>query len=92
MPKEDVAHYLRELARVVRPGGKVLFSIFFAANQAEVRGRGTNVFHEPLPFLADFGLLPFRLRIVNVPNTLAPVAQTFVVEPYAHNWFLAERQ
>ncbi len=49
MPMEEIAHYLRELKRVLKPGGKVLLSVFFSPSQAYVET--INFFYEPQEFL-----------------------------------------
>src|SRR5215203_5294845 len=43
----EAAHYLKELGRVIRPGGKMLLSVCFSETQrfVETRDGGLNVFY-----------------------------------------------
>ncbi len=51
MPPNEARHYLGELARVMRRGGKVLLSIFFSKDGiVEASDDGINVFHNPKEF------------------------------------------
>ena len=85
MPPGEVKAYLGEIARVLRPKGKALASIFFAPGELETRGRGTNVFHNADRFLADLACFPFDALLVN-PET---PARSFSCE---HNWYLLNRR
>ncbi|OQY59507.1 MAG: hypothetical protein B6245_06300 [Desulfobacteraceae bacterium 4572_88] len=49
MPLEESANYLRELHRVLRPGGKVLLSVFFT-EQAEPYSETINFYYKPEAF------------------------------------------
>jgi len=85
MPPGEVKAYLGEIARVLRPKGKALASIFFAPGELETRGRGTNVFHNADRFLGDLACFPFDALLVN-PET---PARSFSCE---HNWYLLKRR
>jgi SAM-dependent methyltransferase len=60
MPMEEIAHYLRQLKRVLRPGGKVLLSVFFSQSQAYVET--INFFYEPEHFVRLVQQSGFSLR------------------------------
>ena len=95
MRPNEVSHYLGELARVVRPGGGVLLSIFFSDGEDRSHD-AINVFHDRSQFLADLDRLPFLTR---------EVLQRFVTgrpfDPrssgssndggYTHHWFRLTR-
>ena len=85
MPPGEVKAYLGEIARVLRPKGKALASIFFAPGELETRGRGTNVFHNADRFLGDLACFQFDALLVN-PET---PARSFSCE---HNWYLLKRR
>ena len=85
MPPGEVKAYLGEIARVLRPKGKALASIFFAPGELETRGRGTNVFHNAERFLAGLASFPFDALLVS-PET---PARSFSCE---HNWYLLNRR
>ena len=77
MPPGEVRVYLGEIARLLRPKGKALASIFFAPGELETRGRGTNVFHNAERFLADLASLPFDALLVSPePRHVLSVAST----------------
>jgi SAM-dependent methyltransferase len=88
----EARHYLGELARVLRPGGKALLSIFFSPGASEIRDE-INVFHDPQQFLADVGLFPFELR----RTTLEAAPGVEVDQSPAcsfnceHNWYVLTR-
>src|SRR5208282_6287390 len=79
MPPDDVTQYLRELARVMRPSGKVMTSIFFSPAALEIRD--INVFHEPQRFLSDLAALPFDVTLTD-PAELNPSFNCI------HHWYL----
>ena len=85
MPPGEVKAYLKEIARVLRPKGKALASIFFAPGELETRDDGINVFQNAEGFLADLASLPFDALLVS-PET--PV-RSF---SYEHNWYLLNRR
>lgn len=91
MSPGETRQYLGEMARVMRPGAKALFSIFLSPTGAtEVRDNGINVFHALPQLLADIDALPFRATFLG--------AGTFAAEPtpaqsfnYDHNWYVLTR-
>jgi len=77
MPLREIAHYVRELARVLRPTGKILLSVFYSEGLAFLKDE-INFFHEPEQFLGtltDAGLTANPLE----PNRLYD---------YNHNWYI----
>ena len=48
MPLDEIGHYLRELRRLVRPGGKILASVFFSESMSYVET--INFFFRPVAF------------------------------------------
>ena len=98
MPPNEVRHYLGELARVMRPGGKVLLSIFFSKDGAvETHDDGINVFHDPKEFAADFQRSPFDVHRVGHRLTpgvgFEPGAGTAdLLFGYAHNWHVLTKR
>jgi SAM-dependent methyltransferase len=98
MPPNEARHYLGELARVTRFGGKILLSIFFSQDGAvETRDDGVNVFHNPQEFLADLERSPFEVRRVGhrfVPGVgFEPDASTPALSfGYVHNWHLLTKR
>jgi ubiquinone/menaquinone biosynthesis C-methylase UbiE len=85
MPPAEVKAYLGEIARVMRPSGKALVSIFFAPGEVETRDDGVNVFHNLEQFLADVEATPLHARLVT-PST---PDRSF---SYEHNWYLLTRK
>jgi SAM-dependent methyltransferase len=82
MPPNEARHYLGELARVTRPGGKILLSIFFSKSGAvETRDDGVNVLHNPQEFLTDLEQSPFDVRRVS-PLSFG----------YEHNWYVLTKR
>jgi SAM-dependent methyltransferase len=98
MPPNEVRHYLGELARVMRPGGQVLLSIFFSKNDiVETHDDGINVFHDPKEFAADLERSPFDVRRVGHGLTPGVGFEPITVIPdlqsgYAHNWHLLTKR
>jgi SAM-dependent methyltransferase len=92
MPPGETRQYLDEMARVMRPGGKALLSVFFSPTGAtEVRDDGINVFHSLPWLLASISALPFDARFIGpaMPNGERPEPdQSF---NYKHNWYLLTR-
>jgi SAM-dependent methyltransferase len=88
----EVHHYLGELARVLRPGGKALCSIFFSSGAMEIRDE-INVFHEPRQFLTDPGLLSFEVRRTTLEATSGDEVDQSPgsSRPYEHNWYVLTR-
>jgi SAM-dependent methyltransferase len=98
MPPGEARHYLGELARIMRPGGKVLLSIFFSASgNVETHDDGVNVFHDPDEFQADLERSAFDTRLTCYtftpgvsfePDNAIPAMQF----GYAHNWHVLTKR
>jgi SAM-dependent methyltransferase len=84
MPPGETRQYLGELARVMRPGAKAMFSIFLSPTGATEVRDGINVFHGLPGLLADIGALPLRARLV-VPG----MSDSEQADPVydTHNWY-----
>lgn len=99
MSPAETRHYLGELARVMRPGGKALLSIFLSPTRnTEVHDDGINVFHSLPAFLADVRALPFEARLSGLrflPGVSA--SEALSLDPakpsfgYEHNWYVLTR-
>jgi SAM-dependent methyltransferase len=78
----EVLHYLLEISRVMRPGCKVLASIFFSeSGVAESHDDGLNVFHDPEEFAEDLEHSGFDARLVGDMQF-----------GYAHNWHVLTKK
>jgi SAM-dependent methyltransferase len=98
MHPREVRNYLGELARIMRPGGKVLLSIFFSASgEVEAHDDGVNIFHDPDEFRADLQRTPFDARRTGhaftpgvgfEPDTATPAMQF----GYVHNWHVLTKR
>ena len=75
MPMQEVEQYLAELARVVRPGGRVLLSVFHAKNRPTQDG--VNFFHVPAELLAAFERARFSASRMNERLAFG----------WEHNWY-----
>lgn len=75
MPLEEAAHYLEEIRRVIRPGGKVMLSAFFSEKEPYLDE--INYFYPPDGLLAEFARTGFRPRRLND-----------VCYGTNHNWFV----
>lgn len=85
MPPGEVKAYLGQIARVLRPKGKALASIFFAPGELETRDDGINVFHNAERFSTDLASFPFDALLIT-PKT---PARSF---SYEQNWYLLNRR
>ena len=87
----EVRHYLNELARVVRPGGHVLLSIFFSDDEVTTTHDAVNVFHDRRAFLADLAATPFTSRAAPhqfiAGRPFDPAAGPPAAGPYTHHWY-----
>lgn len=72
MPIEESANYLQELHRVLKPGGKILLSVFFT--DKEPYSTGIDFHYNPKSFLDIVNNLGFGTR--------------FREELHKHNWFV----
>ncbi|MEO7274227.1 MAG: class I SAM-dependent methyltransferase [Vicinamibacterales bacterium] len=93
----EAAHYLGELGRVIRPGGKVLLSVCFSeTQQLETRDDGLNVFYEPERFESDLRASAFDARAAGY--TYTPGEPFRADQPhqreygYAQNWYVLTRR
>lgn len=77
MPLHEIRHYLREVKRVLRPGGKVLLSAFFS-DTGPSRMHDVNFFHDPEEFLAT----------VAAAGLTAQAHSPHLLYGYKHNWYL----
>lgn len=80
MPLPEVRHYLRELHRVVRPGGKILLSVLLSPG-AECRGDEVNFYLPPRLLAAAFD--EARLAVHQAPSKFA--------YGYNQNWYVLTR-
>ena len=70
MVPAEGAHYLAELGRVIRPGGKVLLAVFFSSSQrVESRDNHLAVFYEADRFEADLRASGFEARATGYSYT-----------------------
>jgi SAM-dependent methyltransferase len=92
MLPDEVRQYVGELARVLRPGGKTLLSIFFSPDAIDIRGE-INVFHNPQQFLADVSLFPFDVRRTTLEASPGDEVEQSPLASfdYKHNWYVLER-
>ena len=91
MPPGETRQYLGEMARVMRPGAKALFSVFLSpTGTTEARDTGMAVYYSHAGLLADMGALPFSGRFV-VPGM--PGSELAQPEPEygKHNWYVLTR-
>jgi ubiquinone/menaquinone biosynthesis C-methylase UbiE len=75
MPLKESVHYLYELYRVVKPGGKILLSVFFS--DREPYRENANFYYESKEFLKMVGASGFDCRF---RETL-----------YQHNWYILSK-
>lgn len=68
-PIEEVAHYLKELSRVLRPGGKCIISYYLLHEDSR---RGIAEGKSFLPFVHDFG--PLGSKVVDLANPALAIA------------------
>jgi len=97
MPPAEGAHYLAELGRVIRPGGKVLLSVFFSNSQrVESRDNHLAVFYEADRFEADLGASAFEARATGYAYTPGEPFRPEQREPRQygerHNWYVLTRR
>lgn len=82
MSPEETRNYLGELARVMRPGGKALISLFISpTDRLEVHDDGFNLFHSRPQLLADISALPFDVSLSGAESV-----------GYEHNWYALTRR
>jgi len=93
----EAAHYLDELGRVLRPGGKALLSVCFSESQrVETRDNGLSVFYEPEQFESDLRASAFDSRPAGY--TYTPGEPFRAGQPsgrqygYAQNWYVLTRR
>jgi ubiquinone/menaquinone biosynthesis C-methylase UbiE len=77
MPLPEIAQYLREARRVLRPGGQILLSIFYADGPAHLKD-AVNYFHEPERFFA----------LLSETGLLATPLEPKQLYGYNHNWYI----
>ncbi len=77
MPTDETRHYLAELHRVLRPGGRMLLSIFFTEHEPS-RLDHVNFLHDPSVFQATVDALGFDARL----------AQREITYGYTQNWYV----
>lgn len=74
VPGEAAPTYLSELARLTKPGGRVIVAVYFAVGQAYADTLGKYFFYERKPFLAAVDAAGFDFavegpaRVGKVPN------------------------
>jgi len=102
MPPNEVRHYMAELTRVVRKGGKIVLSVFFSpSGKLEFHDNGLNVFCDAREFYDDLGRRPWDVRRPGhsfepghrfVPGeTAAHTASPELIKPYEHVWHVLTR-
>jgi len=98
MPPQEARHYLGELARVMRPDGKILLSVFFSARvKVETHDDGVNVFYNSKEFEADLQRSSFaahRTGYSFTPGvTFEPGTVTRALQfDYVHNWYVLTKR
>ena len=98
MPPQEVRRYLRELGRVMRPGGKIVLSIFFSPDgEVQTLDEGVNVFHNPQEFAADLASSAFSHRRVGHRYVRGEGFQPDDSQPplasgYVHNWHVLTKR
>ena len=86
MPLEETRHYLSELRRVLRPGGKALLSVFFAKRRPYLF-----LFSRAKPYFlsnANFFYNPQAFARCLRQSGFVFLARGTLVTGYSHNWYV----
>jgi SAM-dependent methyltransferase len=97
MPPNEVRHYMAELTRVMRSGGKIVLSVFFSpTGKLEFHDNRLNVFHDAREFYGDLARRPWDVRRVGHRFTpgesfAAQAASPEPFQPYEQVWHVLTR-